>query len=610
MDKRHAIQILALKPVLTVLPLLLLFVSVIAIVLWPRSKGEQADGGQWTCSMHPQVRMDKPGKCPICGMPLVQVSQLKSLDERAGIETEAVKRRELFKEIRTVGKIDYNETRVAYITARIDGRVDRLFVDFTGIDVEHNDHLVDIYSPALVVAQEELLRSLDAFHRQRPDGAGVADQFLKSNLDSSREKLRLWGILPEQIVEVEKTRNIREHVTLYAPIRGTVIEKNIRAGQYVKEGDLLYRIAELDPIWLYLDIYEYDIGWVRYGQSVDVSLEAMPGETIRGMVTFIDPFLNESTRTVKVRVNLPNADRRLKPGMYASAAINVRLDADGSASPTGLEGKFACPMHPEVIQDQTGKCSICQMELKQVPQRGPFAYVGQTAERTPHAGHEGHAEHEPPQATVPPPLPSQRAAIPAERTATTAASMPLAIRASAVLDTGRRKIAYRKQPDGAFELVALAVGPRTVGIDDKGQSATYFTVLDGLNEKDEVVVRAGFLLDSQRQIEGMPSLFFPQGAAPSAGHAGHEGHQATPGPAQSGPSDMDKMRTELQKLSAADRTSAEKQHVCPVTGKMLGAMGSPQKVDVRGRTVWICCPGCKEELLNNPDKYLAKLGAP
>lgn len=598
-----------LKPFFSVVPLVLLVIAVTALVLWPRSEGEQTASGDWTCSMHPQVRLPNPGKCPICGMDLIPVSQLKSLEDRAGVETEVVMRRELFKEIRTVGKIDYNETRVAYITARMDGRVDRLFVDFTGIDVEHNDHLVDIYSPSLVVAQEELLRSLDAFERQRPGAAGVTDQFLKANLESARDKLRLWGILPEQIAEFEQTRKPHDHVTLYAPIQGTVIEKNVRVGQYVKEGDLLYRIAELDPIWLYLDIYEYDIAWVRYGQSVDVSLEAMPGEIIRGMVTFIDPFLNESTRTVKVRVNLPNPDRRLKPGMYASATIRVRLNADGSASPTGLEGKFACPMHPEVIQDEPGKCSICQMELRQIPQRGPFAYVGQTADHSAHAGHEGHQQTEPSEQPTSPPSQVPKPEAQADQPAT---ALPLAIRASAVLDTGRRRIAYRKGADGAFELVTLTVGPRAVGSDDQGLPGIYYTVLDGLSEKDEVVVRAGFLLDSQRQIEGMPSLFFPAGAAPAAGHAGHgdhAGHGTTSGQEQRGPSDMDKMRSELQKLSPEDRATAEKQHICPVTGKMLGTMGPPQKVDVRGRQVWICCPGCRDELLNNAEKYLAKLPA-
>ncbi len=596
-----------LKPLFSVVPLVLLVAAVTALVLWPRSQGEQAASGGWTCSMHPQVRLPQPGQCPICGMDLVPVSQLKSREARAGIETELVLRRELFKEIRTVGKIDYNEPRVAYISARTDGRVERLYVDFTGIEVAQDDHLVDIYSPSLVVAQEELLRALDAFERRGPGVAGT-DQFLRANLESARDKLRLWGILPDQIAEFERTRQPREHVTLYAPIPGTVIEKNVRVGQYVQEGDLLYRIAELDPIWLYLDIYEYDIAWVRYGQSVEVALEALPGEIMRGMATFIDPYLNESTRTVKVRVNLPNREQRLKPGMYASATIRVRLEADGSAAATGLEGKYACPMHPEVIQDQPGTCRICQMDLKQIPQRGPFAFVGRP-ERQAQAGHDRHQPG-------PPPEPAGAAAQPAAPEAQLdplPPELPLAIRTSAVLDTGRRRIAYRKRADGALELVPLTVGPRAVGSDGQGQEGNYYTVLEGLSERDEVVVRAGFLLDSQRQIEGMPSLFFPAGAAAAAGHDGHGGQAPQRGASPTEPrgsAEMDKMRAELQKLSPADRASAERQHVCPVTGKMLGSMGAPQKVDVGGRTIWICCAGCRDELLNNAEKYLAKLPPP
>lgn len=598
-----------LKPLFNVVPLVLLVLAVTVLIFWPRHGEEQAVSGDWTCSMHPQVRLPDPGKCPICGMDLIPVGQLKSLDDRAGIETEVVMRRELFKEIRTVGKIDYNETRVAYITARMDGRIDRLYVDFAGIDVETNDHMVDIYSPSLVVAQEELLRALDAFERQRSGAAGVADQFLRTNLESVRNKLHRWGILPAQIAEIEQNRQPRDHVTLYAPIRGTVIEKDVRVGQYVNEGDLLYRIADLDPIWLYLDVYEYDIAWVRYGQTVDVSLEALPGETIRGMVTFIDPFLNESTRTVRVRVNLPNPYRRLKPGMYASATIRVRLNADGSASPSGLEGKFVCPMHPEVIQDQPGKCSICEMELRQIPQRSPFSSRGQATGQGAHADHDGHQQAEPS---------GQDTAIPSQDPATGSQvdkamhDLPLAIRASAVLDTGQRRIAYRKGKDGAFELVTISAGPRASGIDDQGQEGIYYAVLDGLSEKDEVVVRAGFLLDSQRQIEGVPSLFFPAGAAPAAGHAGlngHAGHDMTSGQEQRGLAEMDRMRSELGKLSPEDRVSAEKQRICPVTEKMLGTMGPPQKVEAGGRQVWICCPGCREELLNNKEKYLARLPA-
>lgn len=481
------------------------------IAWWPKGKGEAATGDIWTCSMHPQVRLPRPGPCPNCGMKLIPASKLAAEkgggSRHASLETQAIARRELFKEIQTVGKIDYNESRVDFISARIAGRVDRLYVDFTGIEVKENDHLVDLYSPELVSAQAELLRALEASEASKKKGPErLVDRFTEANLLAAREKLRLWGLLPEQIAEIEETRKERTHVTIYAPLAGTVIEKNVRLGQYVKEGDQLYRIAELDPIWLYLDLYEYDIGWVRYGQTVEVALEAFRGEKFRGIVTFIDPFLNDRTRTVKVRVNLKNADRRLKAGMYASATIRVGLLGNGGPAPTGLEGKFSCPMHPDVIQEVAGKCPLCKMDLIQIPDGGPFAQ---------HVGH-NHADHA---KEAPSPVDAEHAE--AKVTEKSLLANPLAIPASAVLDTGRRQIAYRQTKDNNFELVELQVGPLATGNDEAGRAASYYPVLKGLNEGDRVVVRGGFLLDSQTQIEGRPSLLFPEGQSGASLHSGH-----------------------------------------------------------------------------------------
>jgi Cu(I)/Ag(I) efflux system membrane fusion protein len=418
--------------------------------------------------------------------------------EQAGLLTEPVSYRELTREVRTVGKLDYNERQVAYITARIAGRVDRVYADFTGIQVKKNDHLVDIYSPELVVAQGELVRAVEAARTARERPGAFEAGFAVTTLESARTKLRLLGLLPEQLDEIEKSGKASTHLTIYAPIGGTVIEKNVRAGQYVKEGDMLYRIADLDPIWLYLDIYESDLGWVRFGQSVDVAVEAFPGEPFRGTVTFIDPFLDDRTRTVKARVNLKNPDRRLKPAMYASATVRVRLRPDGSAEPTGLEGKYLCPMHPDIVRDEPGRCPICEMALEKVPDtRSPAAPSRE------HAAHE-HAGHD-----------TDRRGV-------------LSVPVSAVLDTGRRQVVYRQADGGAFELVDVQVGPRSDGQDSRGQPASYYPVLKGLNDGDRVVVRGGFLLDSQRQIEGMPSLLYPQGQSAANLHAGHGGAPAAP----------------------------------------------------------------------------------
>jgi Cu(I)/Ag(I) efflux system membrane fusion protein len=479
--------------------------GVVALFVFFRPKaGQETDGNEvWTCSMHPQVRLPKPGRCPICGMNLIPVSQLSDeqsrISQQARIATQAVTFRELFKEVRTVGKLDFNERRVAHIASRVAGRVDRVFVDFTGIEVKKKDHLVSIYSPQLYVAQTELFRVLERYE-QAPSERRQDERPL---LEAARTKLRLLGILDEQIAEMEKSRQELTHLTIYAPIGGTVIEKNIREGQYVQEGDSLYRIADLDPIWLYLDVYEYDLGWIRYGQPVDVRLEAYPSEVFRGTVVFIDPFMDDKTRTVRVRVNLKNPDRRLKPAMYASAVIRVQLQSDGLPRPTGLEGKYICPMHPEVVQDKPGKCPICEMQLEAVP--------------------------------VP------RIQLPVVKVPLPVASQPkpngklLAVPISAVLDTGRRQVAYRKTKDGAFELVELVIGQRAEAMTEGNVAAGFYPVLSGLNDGDLVVARGAFLLDSQRQIEGMPSLLYAEGRGPANLHGEHGGSAVQPSKQPSSP---------------------------------------------------------------------------
>jgi Cu(I)/Ag(I) efflux system membrane fusion protein len=248
-----------------------------------------------------------------------------------------------------------------------------------------------------------------------------------------------------------------------------------------------------------------------------VTLEAYPTETFRGVVTFIDPFLDDKTRTVKARVNLKNPDRKLKPAMYASALIRVGLLADGTPEPTGLEGKYICPMHHEIVRDKPGRCPICEMQLEQVPEaRRPMA--------TAHEGHQDQKQDG-----------DHKVRAQMEREEGKKPAGVLAIRATAVLDTGRRKVTYRQRDDGAYELVELQLGPLADGKDDAGHAIRYFPVLNGLQEGDRVVVRGGFLLDSQQQISGMPSLLYEQGQSAANLHSGHGGGPApTPSPTSPG----------------------------------------------------------------------------
>ena len=429
----------------------------------------------WTCSMHPQVRMPRPGKCPICGMPLVPaktdtrgeagVLTLSDVDRaRAQIETHPVERRPVTKEIRAVGKVSFNEAALATVTARVDGYAERLYADYTGMDVAKGDHLLDLYSPDLVVAQRELLLALN-------------DPGNPARLESARLKLRRWDVSDAQVAELEKSGRVQDRLTLHATVGGTIVEKNVVEKSPVKAGDVLYRVADLRSVWVNLSLYEYEIAWVQNGQTVALTADAFPGTTFAGRVSFISPTLDEETRTVRVRVNAANLERRLKPGMFASARIEVALRADGRPASTGIEGKYACPMHPEIVAAVSGACPLCGMALKQVPGTpGP-----------------------------------------------TAPEAVLAIPASAVLDSGTRRLVYVERAPGRFAPVEVSLGPR---------AGEVFPVTSGLREGERVVVRGNFLLDSQFQIQGLPSLLHSQGNAPAGGHEGHG--PAKPAPPKEG----------------------------------------------------------------------------
>lgn len=431
----------------------------------------------WTCSMHPQVRLPKPGKCPICGMPLIPAKDGQTAGDASGlalsgaaqalarVETHLVERRSLVKEIRAVGKVQFNETALATVTARVDGYVERLFADYTGMDVRKGDHLAEIYSPDLVVAQREYLLALD-------DAAGSA------RLEAAKLKLRRWEVSEAQIEEIARSRRVQERLTIHSTVQGTVVEKNVVEKSPVRAGDVLYRVADLRSVWVHVDLYEYDITWARFGQAVTLTAEAFPGEVFQGRVSFISPVLNEETRSIRVRVNVSNLERRLRPGMFASAKVGIALRADGRPAATGVEGKFACPMHPEVVADAPGACPLCGMDLKKLP--GEPAPLGSE------------------------PL--------------------LAVPVSAVLDSGTRRLVFAERPPGRFVPVDVTLGPK---------AGDFFPVLSGLKEGERVVVRGNFLLDSQFQIRGLPSLLHPKGSAPAGPHEGH-GSAAPPAAPQGG----------------------------------------------------------------------------
>ncbi|MBI5124893.1 MAG: efflux RND transporter periplasmic adaptor subunit, partial [Planctomycetes bacterium] len=281
----------------------------------------------------------------------------------AGIKKEPAAYRSLTKEIYTVGRLTYDERKLAYATARIMGRVDKLFVDFTGIEVEQGAPLVWIYSPDLVSTQKEYLLALETVERMEESTTPEVVKGAESLLRASRERLLLWGVTEEQVEELTRTREVKTHMTVHSPITGTVIKKDVLVGQYVMEGAQMYTIADLSNLWMMADVYEFEMSLVRLGQKVEITSPTYPGQAFVGMVSFIDPFLNEQTRSVKVRVDVPNPELKLKPLMFVNATIKIPLEAGG------MGVTYYCPTHPEVVSDKPGVCEKCSgMPLVEKPQ--------------------------------------------------------------------------------------------------------------------------------------------------------------------------------------------------------------------------------------------------
>ncbi|MCE5277839.1 MAG: efflux RND transporter periplasmic adaptor subunit [Planctomycetaceae bacterium] len=298
----------------------------------------------WSCSMHPQIKAPQSGKCPICFMDLIPVYETspdggdggaarltlsQTARELAEIETAPVELRVPAATVNLSGKIELDETRLAQVAAWVGGRVDKIFVDYVGRTVAKGDPLILIYSPELRAAQEEFLISRRQLDAAKSGGDAEAAASASALEAASRRKLELWGILPSQVDELIKSGRASDQVTIYAPAGGTVIERDAYSGKYVEAGERLLGIADLSTVWAVLDAYELDIALLRSGQEARFQTDAMPGKTFTGRVVFIQPTLDEATRTIKVRLVVPNPDQQLKPGMYVRAAIAAAPAAGG-----------------------------------------------------------------------------------------------------------------------------------------------------------------------------------------------------------------------------------------------------------------------------------------
>ncbi len=296
----------------------------------------------WTCSMHPQIKLPKPGKCPICLMDLIpletgtsegldpsQIRISQSAKELAQIQSTPVTRGFAEVEIRLVGKIAIDERKLNYITAWVPGRLDRLYADYTGVNVNKGDHMVYMYSPELLAAQEELLQAIKAVDALGNTKSSILKGTAAQTVIASKEKLRLFGLTNEQIKDIETTGKTSDHLTINAPIGGIVVHKNAKEGMYVKTGTQIYTIADLTELWIYFEAYESDLPWLRYGQTVEFSSPSFPGETFEAVISFIDPVVDSKKRTIKIRANVENKKSLLKPDMFVSGIVKSKLNNNG-----------------------------------------------------------------------------------------------------------------------------------------------------------------------------------------------------------------------------------------------------------------------------------------
>lgn len=260
--------------------------------------------------------------------PVMAMGDTVMLDAKArqlaGVQTAQAVIKPLAKEIKTTGKIAMNESSRTYITSRVEGRVDELYVSAEGETVYSGQPIAAVYSPTYIAAQEEYLLTLENVEKLRNAGK-EAVQINNRLKEAARRKLQLLNVSDSDIAHLEHTGKANDHMTIYAQFGGTVLEKQLLPGAYIMPGDKLYSLADLAAVWLYVDIYEKDIAAIQPGQPVVVTSSAYPGETFGGQVTFINPVLDDATRTVKVRVEMANRAGRLKPNMFVNATVQIPL---------------------------------------------------------------------------------------------------------------------------------------------------------------------------------------------------------------------------------------------------------------------------------------------
>ncbi|NRA44350.1 MAG: efflux RND transporter periplasmic adaptor subunit [Oligoflexales bacterium] len=426
----------------------------------------------YTCPMHPNIKQNEPGSCPICGMDLVlieteddsnqeETESIKiSLASRrlAGIETELVEESVAYQNIHAIGSIDFAEGHISTIAAYVDGRIEKLYANYTGVKVKKDEHLAEFYSPALYSAQIEYLQARNALKAMSSSKLESVLSNQNELLLNAERKLKELGMNTQQIQSLKRTGKAKSRLVMDSTVTGTVIEKNAVEGSYVKAGQIIYKVADLSTVWLLLDMFPEETPFLKYGQKVQASIRSAPDQSFAGRISFISPVIDKKTRTVRVRVEIPNPKGLLRPGDFADASIIVPVNSHGSnakAYDPELSGKYISPMHPAEVSDKPGNCPVCGMALIPVEE---FGYTSNQDDL----------------------------------------EKMLTVPRDAILSVGKRHVVFVEQEDDRFALREVVMGPIVEG--------NRVVILEGLNAGETVASKGVFLIDSQMQLSGKTSL--------------------------------------------------------------------------------------------------------
>jgi Cu(I)/Ag(I) efflux system membrane fusion protein len=277
----------------------------------------------WTCSMHPQIKLNEPGDCPICGMDLIPVASNSSSGNSnplafemtpeavamANVSTTIVGGTDAKGDLFLTGKIQADERENAAITAKFPGRIEKLYVTFTGEQVRVGQRLASIYSPELLTAQRELIEAVKT-------KASFPELY-----QAAKEKLKLWKLSEAQISEIEKSGQVKDKIDILAEFSGVVTQRNIAVGDYVSTGQVLFNVVDLSRLWVLMDAYESDLPFIKVGNEVNFNVAGIPGENFKAKVTYIDPMIDPNTRAASIRAEVLNRQSNLKPEMFVTARI-------------------------------------------------------------------------------------------------------------------------------------------------------------------------------------------------------------------------------------------------------------------------------------------------